>query len=91
MAKKPHCSPWKHYRRAECIPRLRVDPKFATMLIKASKGASVRMPNGLTGSEIIEWISLSWEEAVRRDPTFCERTASVSDTTIPGRRLPGRH
>jgi hypothetical protein len=46
---------------------------FATMLIEASKGASVRMPDGLTGDDILEWFSLPWDEAVRRDPTFRER------------------
>jgi hypothetical protein len=43
------------------------------MLIEASKGASVRMPDGLTGDDILEWFSLPWDEAVRRDPTFRER------------------
>jgi hypothetical protein len=55
------------------ISRLRVDPEFATVLIDASRGASVRMPDGLTGREIIEWFSLPWDEAIRRDPTFYER------------------
>jgi hypothetical protein len=31
------------------------------------------MPDGLTGLEILEWFSLPWDEAVRRDPTFRER------------------
>jgi hypothetical protein len=43
------------------------------MLIEASTGASVRMPDGLSGGEMLEWFSLPWDETVRRDPTFLEQ------------------
>jgi hypothetical protein len=46
------------------------------MLIDASKGISVRMPDGLTGSEVKEWFSLSRHEAIRRDSSFSERHQS---------------
>jgi hypothetical protein len=74
MAKQArHGSSRIRRRRTACISRLCIDPKFTTLLIEASKGASVRMPDGLNGDEILEWFSLPWDEAVRRDPTFRER------------------
>jgi len=52
---------------------LRIDPEFAAMLIEASKGASVRMPDGMNGDEILEWLSLTWEKTVRSDSSFLSR------------------
>jgi hypothetical protein len=72
--KKSHRSPsWTCTRHNRQISGLRANPEFAAMLIDASKGASVRIPDGLDGEEILEWFSLPWDEAVRRDPTFRER------------------
>src|SRR5215213_9400583 len=74
MAKQAHHGSSRiRRRRTACISRLCIDSKFTTLLIEAAKGASVRMPDGLNGDEILEWFSLPWDEAVRRDPTFRER------------------
>jgi hypothetical protein len=64
------------HRCNRCFSRLRVAPKFSLVLTKASKSASVRMPVGLTGGAILEWFSLPWDEAIRRDSSFSERHQS---------------
>jgi hypothetical protein len=69
----PHRSRTYHRRCDRCFSRLYVAPNFAAMLTKASKGTSVRIPDGLSGDQIIEWFLLPWEEAVRLDSSFVDR------------------
>jgi hypothetical protein len=74
VAKKACHDPLRnHHRRNGCISRLRVAPQFAALLIEASKGASVRMPDGPTGSEFPEWFSLPWDKAISFDQSFAAR------------------
>jgi hypothetical protein len=74
MAKNARRHPyWKHHHGNGYVSRIRVDLEFASLLVEATKGATVRTPDLISGDEFLEGFSLPWEATVRSDHSFVDR------------------